>query len=336
MSFLTRFTLVVLALSSVTGCSTIYRTTGWFAYDFTEDYAIPYTMKSSDPEQACGMTSALSPALMSFTELTFTPDRAAVTMNMMMGTCAEEKAHEQALAYIRAFKAQNIHEAKDARIREKRAFAVAAQRQYQAYQHMVAEFGAPGEQCPKLSKSKEIYWVLGNLAGMQAVMSDLRAGSVVNVPKDIAMKTVRGLQCVDNQRWWGLPQALQAGMWIMMPDTAPRGTDPWVEMEQASRLATASGVRMAHAIEVVIADSTGNPERLRAAIRRHGESLALKGSNPDYRMMDIMASRQILAVSDRLWTEGTGSRTPVGALGTFWDDVKTPVNTLNIDDLLED
>src|SRR5690606_17285204 len=113
MTFLTRFTLVVLALSTVTGCSTIYRTTGWFAYDFTEDYANPCTMKSSDPEHACGMTSALSPALMSFTELTFTPDRAAVTMNMMMGTCAEEKAHEQALAYIRALKAQNIHEAKD-------------------------------------------------------------------------------------------------------------------------------------------------------------------------------------------------------------------------------
>src|SRR5690606_40769882 len=128
--------------------------------------------------------------------------------------------------------------AKDARIREKRAFAVAAQRQYQAYQHMVAEFGAPGEQCTKLSKSEQIYWVLGNLAGMQAVMSDLRAGSVVNVPKDIAMKTVRGLQCVDNQRWWGLPQALQGGAWIMMPDNAPRGTEGGREMEPARRRAT--------------------------------------------------------------------------------------------------
>lgn len=336
MSFLARFMLVVLALGTFTGCSTIYRTTGWFAYDFTEDYAIPYTMKTSDPEQACAMTSALSPALMSFTELTFTPDRAAVTMNMMMGVCAEEKAHEEALSYIRAFKAQNINEARDARIREKRAFAVAAQRQYSAYQHMVAEFGEPGEKCPKLGKKQEVYWVLGNLAGMQAVMSDLRAESVVNVPKDIAMKTVRGMQCVDNQRWWGLPQALQASIWIMMPDTAPRGTDPWTEMERAGLLATAAGVRMAHAIEVVIADSTGNPQRLRDAIRRHGASLPLKSSNPDYRMMDIMATRQIQAVSDRLWTEGTGSRTPIGALGTFWDDVKAQVNTLNIDDLLED
>ena len=293
-------------------------------------------MKEGDPEMACGMTTALAPALLSFTELTFTPDRAAVSMYMMAGSCAEEKAHEEALSYLRAFKSQNINEAKDARIREKRLFAVAAARQYQAYQHMVAEFGEPGESCPDLSDDEEIYWVLGSIAGMQSVMSDLRSQSSVNVPKDIAMKAVRGLQCVDNVRWWGLPQALQAGIWVMMPDTAPKGTDPWREMENASRIATASGVRMAHAIEVVIADGSGNAEQLRKAIRRHADSLKTVPSNPDYRMMDIMASRQILAVSDRLWTEGTGSRTPVGALGTFWDDEKPQMNALDIDDLLED
>lgn len=336
MAFLSRILLGLIAFSALSGCSTIYRTTGWFAYDYTEEYAIPYTMKEGDPEMACGMTTALAPALLSFTELTFTPDRAAVSMYMMAGSCAEEKAHEEALSYLRAFKSQNINEAKDARIREKRLFAVAAARQYQAYQHMVAEFGEPGESCPDLSDDEEIYWVLGSIAGMQSVMSDLRSQSSVNVPKDIAMKAVRGLQCVDNVRWWGLPQALQAGIWVMMPDTAPKGTDPWREMENASRIATASGVRLAHAIEVVIADGSGNAEQLRKAIRRHADSLKTVPSNPDYRMMDIMASRQILAVSDRLWTEGTGSRTPVGALGTFWDDEKPQMNALDIDDLLED
>lgn len=336
MAFLPRLLLGALAFSALSGCSTIYRTTGWFAYDYTEDYAVPYTMKDNDPEMACGMTTAMTPALLSFTELTYTPDRPAVTMYMMAGSCAEEKANEETLSYLRAFKAQNVNEAKDARIREKRQFAVAAARQYQAYQHMVAEFGEPGDKCPDLDEDEEIYWVLGSLAGMQAVMSDLRSQSAVNVPKDIAMKAVRGLQCVDNIRWWGLPQALQAGIWVMMPDTAPKGVDPWVEMEKAGRIATASGVRMAHAIEVVIADGSGNNEQLRAAIRRHADSLKTHPSNPQYRMMDIMADRQIMAVSDRLWTEATGARTPVGGLGTFWDDAKPQMNSLNIDDLLED
>ncbi len=336
MPFISRLLLSALALSALSGCSTIYRTTGWFAYDYTEDYAIPYTMKGSDPDMVCGLTSSMTPALMSFTELTYSPDRAAITMYMMAGSCAEEKAHEEALAYLRAFRAQNVNEAKDARIREKRRFAVAAARQYQAYRHMVAEFGEPGGDCPALDDDDEIYWVLGSIAGMQAVMSDLRSQSAVNVPKDIAMKSVRGLQCVDNVRWWGLPQALQAGIWVMMPDTAPKGIDPWQEMKAASRIATASGVRMAHAIEVVIADGSGNSGQLRDAIRRHADSLQTVPSDPDYRMMDIMADRQILAVSDRLWTEATGSRTPAGSLGTFWDDAPAQLNPLDIDDLLGD
>jgi hypothetical protein len=52
--------------------------------------------------------------------------------------------------------------------------------------------------------------------------------------------------------------------------------------------------------------------------------------------MDIMATRQIMAVSDRLWTEATGARTPVGGLGTFWDDARKQAPSLDIDDLLED
>ena len=172
------------------------------------------------------------------------------------------------------------------------------------------------------------------MAGMQAVMSDLRSQNSVNVPKDIAMKTVRGIQCVDNQRWWGLPQALQAGLWVMMPDTAPQGMDPWQQLADASRLANASGVRMAHAIEVVIADGSGNTAQLKDAIRRHADSLQSVSPKAEYRMMDIMASRQILAVSDRLWTEATGSRTPLGGLGTFWDDAPAATGGLDIDDLL--
>ena len=336
MAFFSRLLLGALAFSALSGCSSIYRTTGWFAYDFTEDYAIPYTMKGSDPEMACGLSTAMTPALLSFTELTYTPDRAAVSMYMMAGSCAEEKANEEALAYLRAFRAQNVNEAKDARIREKRQYAVAAARQYQAYQHMVAEFGEPGDKCPDLDEDEEMAWVLGSIAGMQSVMSDLRSQSAVNVPKDIAMKAVRGLQCVDNVRWWGLPQALQAGIWVMMPDTAPKGVDPWLEMENAGRIGTAAGVRMAHAIEVVIAEGSGNTQQLRAAIRRHADSLKTMPSKAEYRMMDVMASRQILAVSDRLWTEATGSRTPVGGFGTFWDDAQSKTTTLNIDDLLED
>lgn len=336
MSFLLRITMVSAVLLFLSGCSAIYKPTAWIVYDYTEDHAIPYTLTSDDPGMVCGLSEALAPGLLSFSTVAYTPNKAAITMYMMAGTCAEELAQEEALTYLRALKAHNVDEAKDARIREKRHFAVAAQRQYAAYRHMVDQYIEPGDACPKLKKKDEVYWVMGNLAGVQAVMSDMRAQNVVNVPKDIAMKAVRGMQCVNNERWWGLPQAAQASIAIMMPDSSAGAADPWVAMEAASEMASVSGVRMAHAIEVMVADSTGHEDRLKNAIRRHADAIKTTPSLPAFRLMDLVASRQILAVSDRMWTEATGSRTPIEGLGTFWDDVVDQGPMFDIDDLLGD
>ena len=323
-------------LSFLTGCSTIYTTTGWFAYDFSEEYAMPYVMKTDDTDMGCKMSEAMTPAIMAFSQVTWAPDKMATMMYMQSGACAEAEAAEEGLKYLRAYKMQDIGEAKDARIRQKRLFALAASRQYKAYKHLVAEFGAPGEECPSISDDEEIFWVLGLISGLQSVMSDVRAQGEVGVPKDIAMKSVRGAQCVDAEKWWGLPRAMQAAGWTMMPDNAPDGVDPWQELAEASAMSERAGVRLAQAVEVIIADGSGNQERLREAIRRHANSVKEKPSKGQYRMIDTMAHQQILAVSDRLWTEATGSRTPIGGLGTFWDDVSPAQEALDINDLLGD
>lgn len=325
-----------LMLSLVTGCSTVYTTTAWFAYDFSEDYAMPYVMKTDDTGMGCAMGEAMTPALLAFSEVAYTPDKMATMMFMQAGACAEAQANEEGLAYLRAYKAQNIDEAKDARIRQKRMFAVAAKRQYNAYQHLVAQFGEPGEECPSLSDDEEIFWMLGLISGLQAVMSDVRAQGEVGVPKDIAMKSVRGSQCVDSATWWGLPKAMQAAVWTMLPDNAPAGVDPWQALREASETAGRAGVRLAQAVEVTIADSSGDIERLKDAIRRHAESVKNQRPKAAYRMLDTVAHQQILAVSDRMWTDATGSRTPVGEFGTFWDDPTPAQEVLDINDLLGD
>jgi uncharacterized protein YceK len=325
-----RTILAVLILITMTGCSTIYSTTGWFAYDYAEDYAMPFVMKTDDTAMGCAMSESMTPMLLSFSELTESPDRLAISMYMQAGACAEAKAHEEGLTYLRAYKVQNMGEAKDARIRQKRLFSIAANRQYKAYKHLVSEFGEPNEECPDLDKDEEFFWMLGLISGLQAVMSDARGQGEVDVPKDIAQKSVRGIQCLDAKRWWGLPKAMQAAVWSMMPANAPDGVDPWQELADASKLAGESGVRLAQAIEVVIADGSGNEERLRDAIRRHAQSVKKIPSNSQYRMLDIVANQQVLAVSDRLWTEATGSRTPIGGLGTFWDDLSPAEKALGI------
>ena len=328
--------LSALLLILLTGCSTIYTTTGWFAYDYSEEYAMPYMLKSDDAQLGCAMGEALTPGLLSFSQVTWAPDRLATMMYMQAGSCVDARANAEGLAYIRAYKAQNIGEAKDARIRQKRLHAIAASRQYKAYKHLVAEFGEPGEECPSLSDDDELFWMLGLVSGLQAVMSDVRAQGEVGVPKDIAMKAVRGSRCLDSKKWWGVPMAMQAAVWTMLPDRAPRGVDPWYALSKASDVAARSGVRLAQAIEVTIADGSGNQDRLRDAIRRHAKSVKTQKPKHQYRMLDLIAQQQVLAISDRLWTEATGSRTPIGGLGSFWDDALANQDGLDINDLLED
>lgn len=340
MSFLLRITCIFTAAAVLAGCGSlmnlIYRPTGWVVYDLTDRHVTPYTFSTGDVGLACNATQGLQPLVMAFSRIMSSPDQAGIVLNIMTGGCEAEIAHEENLTYIRELKAQNINEAKDARIREKRHYAIAATRLQQSYDFMVEAFGEPGEKCPKLNYEEGVYWALGNLAGLQAVYADLNAQSVVGVPKDIAQKAVRGLQCLDNQDYWGLPMAAQAGLWVLLPDTGPAGKDPWVEMATASRIGSDAGVRLADAAEVLIADSAGQTERLKAAIRRHADSLESHESDKEFRLLDVVATQQILAVSDRLWTEATGSRTPVGEFGTFWDDKSEEEDLgISLDDLLD-
>ena len=48
----------------------------------------------------------------------------------------------------------------------------------------------------------------------------------------------------------------------------------------------------------------------------------------------LMATNMLVAISDRLWVENTGHRTPIGQFGAFWDDQREPVETMDLDDLL--
>ncbi|NYT46426.1 MAG: hypothetical protein H0A75_00595 [Candidatus Methanofishera endochildressiae] len=57
-------------------------------------------------------------------------------------------------------------------------------------------------------------------------------------------------------------------------------------------------------------------------------------ANPNFLFLDKVATIQLQAVSDILWTEATGKRTPIGGLGTFWDDPESTTDTVDITDIL--
>jgi hypothetical protein len=80
----------------------------------------------------------------------------------------------------------------------------------------------------------------------------------------------------------------------------------------------------------------GDKEAVKALIRSNAQQIAEKPADPNYRLFDQVAQNYLLSISDQLWSEAQGHRTPWQGYGTFWDDVDEELEgmDLDIDDLL--
>jgi hypothetical protein len=173
--------------------------------------------------------------------------------------------------------------------------------------------------------------MFGQLGGVQALLNDATAEGAVGVPRNIAPRAERGVACLDNDKWWGLPLGIRAALWNTLPMLKPEGRNAWTALEKSADQGFDNGIRLASALYAIAAESKGDKQRMRKAIR----DFAIRDfqANEDYRMLDAMAKTLITNTSDRMWTEATGKRTPVGKLGSFWDDRESG-SDVNIDDLL--
>jgi len=316
-----RNALIVLACITLAGCAPVHSTTGVIVTDYAEDHVVPYVQTSDDPYLAgCGTATGQSHLLASFSRVMDDPHPLMFYNGAMAGYCAELRAAEADLRHLRARFAGEVEEAQDARIVEKRWRAVAAQRRYDAYQHFVAVYGDPGGACPSLGDDEdELTYMMGLLTGLQAMRSDIRSGTQVGVPRDIALKAARASECLDDERWWGVPSAIRATIWTIVPGAAPEGREPWTIYGSSADLAEASGMRLALGLYAMGAANLGDDDRLRRAIRAAARTGGEQAPER-YRLLDRLTLLQIRHLSDRIWTRETGSRTPVGALGEFPGD----------------
>lgn len=320
----------------LTGCSSVvYKVTGDTMISFGEDKMIPYLLTTDDTRIGCVAGEALTPLMLSFGTVTEPPDDLAVLIHMVGGGCASQRATEIELDASRFTKERRVEEAQDARIRAKRWHAVAAQRYYKGYHALVRSMGDIGGECPQFANEQDqLVWILGTAVSLQAVMADGMGGSTVGVPKDIAPKAERAAACLDtptgNQRWWGLPKSIRAILWTVVPGLGPEGIDPWVQMDKAMKIGEHEGVRMSFALTALAAYNDSNIDLTKDVIRQYAKSAERVAGSREYRLVDIMANDLMYAMSDKLWTEATGHRTPIGKLGTFWDD-KTKVIEVDVD-----
>jgi len=309
---------------------------GKLLVSFIEDHAVPYVLKTDDVAMGCVMAEALTLLVPSLSQLNAEPYKLSVILGFLSGSCSEFKAWEEELRYLRAIHSKNVTEAQDARISQKRFLNQAALRQLKGYRNLeLAYTETPGKECPKFSDwNDEFYWLVGLMDGLQAVLNDLASEGSANVPLDISLKVGRGASCLDNDRWWGVPDAIQAAIWVSFPGNKPEGIEPLQVLDESVKTGVKQGVRIVQVVAAKIYIGLGNSERVKAIIKDNVTTRSSLSTNPEYLFLDKVVTIQLTAISDVMWTEATGIRTPIGGLGTFWGATKNAVDTVDIIDIL--
>lgn len=304
----------------LTGCGLIYKPTGKVLAHYSQDNVVPYVLGSGDLDlSACGTGMGQHQLLASFSRVIDKPSEVLLNTNLLAGLCSEAEAQEAQLRFARALRAGNTEEARDARIESQRLYRRTALRRYEAYQNTVDAFGEFGDgNCPSLgNKTRQAEYMTGLLTSVQALLSDIQASSSVGVPQDVAARAGRASECLDNEKWWGIPNALQAVVWLSVPGTAPDGVDPWNQLTQAADLGESKGMPMAAMLYAVAGYGQSDEQREKEGIRQVAK-IYNNGIGPkDYLILGEVAYSQALFLSDRIWTRETGKRTPFLSLGDF-------------------
>ncbi len=298
----------------------------------------PGMLAVGDVGLGCASGGALSPALIALghrTDGKKEPKKAAALTLIAAGMCSERAAWEadlerSRLRYMAGHGGSPVlgTAMEDLTIKAQRFHREAAARNLAAYQRVVEVYGAPTEDqaCPpRLRERDELLFVLGMTAGLLATLHDVQAERSVGVSQSIPNRVVEGAACLDNDRWWGLPGALESAVAGSLSGAVAPKQDPWVGLEAAAVRGEASGLWLGRALQLQTAYSAGRTEDMWAAIEAHGASLARSAgagedgsgaANPDYALLNAYASEMIEFRSDIFWIEATGHRTPLGQLGT--------------------
>ena len=301
---------------------------------FGNDYITPWFMASDDTDVMCAMGEGMGAMTFPLGPAT---DPMVPMLTLASGMCADERSKEEELRYIRALRKNDVEGAQDARTLQKRWAELSAKRQYFGYQTTVRHFGDPNDGCPEFDdRNAEMSYMFGLLGGLQAMQIDLNNGGTAGVSLDVMPKVVKGLDCVNSEEFWGIPAAVQASISVMKAHA--NGDRPTVEtglkeLHEAAERGKAKGVRMVQLMEATVFSTMGDADKTKAVIRDHVASKKQTPPNPELKILDEMSTRGIRLLSDKMWTQATGQRTPYNELGTFWDDKKES-SALDIDELL--
>ena len=317
---------VIAALAIATGGCNIGRTVD----KLTLKRLAPGMLANGDVGMACTSGGALSPPVIALGRRSGgakEPRKTAALTLIAAGMCSEREVwrvglrRERLLYMVKNGGSPSLGTAmQDLSIVGQR-FEGEAARNLQAYERVVDVYGAPTADgaCPsRLRHYDQLLFLLGMTAGLLAVIHDIRAGHSANVSLAIPPRVVEGVRCLDDELWWALPSAIEASVAVSIPGQGDPMVDSWAALDAAAMRGDRAGVWLARALQVQATVSAGRLEHVWRAIEAHGAALRQgpSAADADYGLLNAYASEMIRYQSDVLWIAATGSRTPLGMLGS--------------------
>lgn len=323
------------ALVFATGCTGfLHSQTGGVMSSYADRHMIPHLLADDDIGMACQMGGALTGFVASFERVSDRPDLPVLVSYVGAGMCAEAVAREAELRQARAVRAGQASEANDARLAGERAHRDAAARFYRAFQRAEARWPGIGDgACPTIEEDERVHFLLGLSAGMMALMHDRSARGTAGVPMTIPMRVARAAKCLDDAAWWGVPNALQAAVWMTVPGSGPKDADPKATLEAAAKIGDGAGIRLSRSLQVIALAGAGDEEGARAAITAHGEAVKTKVAPEKWRLLDAYARVLTRHEADRIWTREQGHRGPTDDFAAL--PVKPEAPSAGDDELIE-
>lgn len=207
---------------------------------------------------------------------------------------------------------EKVAAATDAAYSARRSFALAAKRYDKGWQHWESRYGGV-EDCSKLPDREQQVYLLGLLSGALSVVNDASAKQALGVPQNRLLEVARRSECLDDTRFFHIPQSVRAAAWATIPGSGPEDADPWAMLAEAAAAGDAAGNSIPRALMVFTAANAGNDAVLEEALRGFdGQPVGVdaQGQITEWRLMDAYGRRLSLYQSDLLWIRTEGHRTP--------------------------
>jgi hypothetical protein len=121
---------------------------------------------------------------------------------------------------------------------------------------------------------------------------------------------------------------------MTIPGNKPIDRNPEQVLKKSLEVGLQQGVRLPHVLAAQVYFGLGKIAEVKEIIRGQAQLTVQTPENKAYKILDEVSKLQVQAISDRLWTQATGKRTPLGKIGSFWDDAEDTVETIDIDAIL--